>query len=42
MDTPSFKEDHISQVQALQMQGNLGCKHVLNQNQHNKVDRFIV
>ena len=42
MDTPSFKEDHISQIPALQMFMNLGYAHVINQNQHNKVIDFIV
>jgi hypothetical protein len=37
MDTPSFKEDHISQIPALQMLVNL-----INLNLHNKPDDFIV
>ena len=42
MDTPSFKEDHISQIPALQMLVNLGFMIVINQNLHNKPDDFIV
>jgi hypothetical protein len=41
MDTPIFKEDHISQIPALQMLVNLGCKYLINQNVHNKPDDFI-
>lgn len=41
MDTPSFKEDHISQIPALQMLVNLGYMNVINQNLHNKVACFI-
>lgn len=42
MDTPSFKEDHIRQIPALQMLVNLGCTHVINQNLHDRVIGFIV
>ena len=42
MDTPSFKEDHISQIRALQMLVNLGFMNLTNQNVHNKPDKFIV
>ena len=42
MDTPSFKEDHIIQIPALQMLMNLGFMNVINQNLHNKPDGFIV
>lgn len=42
MNVPSFKEDHISQIPALQMLVNLGCMSVINQNLHNKLNRFIV
>jgi hypothetical protein len=42
MDTPSFKEDHISQIPALQMLMNLGYMNVIHQNLHNKPDDFIV
>jgi hypothetical protein len=42
MDTPSFKEDHISQIPALQMLVNLGFMNLINQNLHNKVIVFIV
>jgi hypothetical protein len=42
MDTPSFKEDHISQIPALQMLVNLGYTYLINQNMHNKPNRFIV
>lgn len=42
MDTPSFKEDHISQKPALQMLVNLFCLNVINQNMHNKPNNFIV
>jgi type I restriction enzyme R subunit len=42
METPSFKEDHISQIPALQMLVNLGCMNVINQNLHNKLNHFIV
>jgi hypothetical protein len=42
METPSFKEDHISQIPALQMLVNLGCMSVINQNLLNKVVGFIV
>ncbi len=42
MDTPSFKEDHISQIPALHILVNLGCMNVINQNLHNKPDDFIV
>ena len=42
MDTPSFKEDHISQIPALQMLVNLDYMYLINQNLHNKVDNFIV
>ena len=42
MDTPSFKEDHISQIPALQMLVNLVFMNLINQNLHNKPDDFIV
>ncbi len=42
MDTPSFKEDHISQIPALQILVNLGYMSFINQNLHNKSDDFIV
>jgi ABC-type enterochelin transport system substrate-binding protein len=42
MNVPAFKEDHISQIPALQMLINLGYQCLINQNMHNKVDRFIV
>jgi hypothetical protein len=42
MDTPSFEDIRISQIPALQMLGNLGCTHVINQNQHDKVIGFIM
>lgn len=42
MDTPSFKEDHISQIRALQMLVNLGFMNVINHNLHNKPDDIIV
>ncbi len=42
METPSFKEDHISQIPALQMLMNLGCLGLINQNLHNKAEDFIV
>jgi len=42
MDTPGFKEDHISQIPALQMLVNLGCIDLINQNLHNKVTCYIV
>lgn len=42
MDTPSFKEDHVSQIPALQMLVNLGYKKMKNQNLQNRVDGFIV
>jgi hypothetical protein len=41
METPSFKDDHISQIPALQMLVNLGCINLTNQNLHNKPDDFI-
>lgn len=37
METPSFKEDHISQIPALQMLVNL-----INLKLHNKVGGFTV
>ena len=37
METPSFKEDHISQISALQMLVNL-----LKPNMHSKVAHFTV
>jgi hypothetical protein len=37
MDTPSFKQDHISQIPALQMLVNL-----INLNLNNKPNDFIV
>jgi hypothetical protein len=42
MDTPSFKEDHISQILTLQMLVNWGCMYLINQNLHNKPNCFIV
>lgn len=42
MDTPSFKEDHIGQIPALQMLVNLGYMSAINQNLHNKMVGFIV
>jgi hypothetical protein len=42
METLSFKEDHISQIPALQMLMNLGYINLINQNLHNKVDFFSV
>jgi hypothetical protein len=42
MDTPSFKEDHISQIPALQILVNWGSANVINQNLHNKVTGFIL
>lgn len=41
MNTPSFKEDHISQIPALQMLVNLGYTYLINQNLLNKPDDFI-
>lgn len=41
MDTPGIKEDHISQIPALQMLVNLGNTYLINQNLHNKPDDFI-
>lgn len=41
MNTPSFKEDHISQIPALQMLVNLGCMYLVNQNLHNKPNDSI-
>ncbi len=42
MDTPSFKEDHISQVPALQMLVKLNDNYTINQNLHDKLGYFIV
>jgi hypothetical protein len=42
METPSFKEDHISQIPALQMLVNFGYMCLINQNLHNKANKFIV
>ena len=42
MDTPSFREDHISQIPAFHMLVNLGCISSINQNMLNKVGGFIV
>jgi type I restriction enzyme R subunit len=42
METPSFKEDHISQIPALQMLVNLGCINLINQKLLNKANTFIV
>jgi hypothetical protein len=42
MDTPNFKEDHNSQIPAIQMLINFGCTNVINQNLHGKVIGFIV
>ena len=42
METPSFKEDHISQIPALQMLVNVGCRNLIDQNLHKKANRFIV
>lgn len=41
METPSFKEDHISQIPKLQMLVNLGCINFINQNLEKKSDYFI-
>ena len=41
-ETPSFKEDHISQIPALQMLVNLGCINLINQKLLNKANTFIV
>lgn len=40
METPSFKEDNISQIPAMQMLVNLGYMYLINQNMHNKPDDF--
>jgi hypothetical protein len=42
METPSFKEDHISQILALQMLVNLNFMCLINQNLHNKAACFII
>jgi hypothetical protein len=42
METPSFKEDHISQIPALQMLVNLDCVDLINQNLLNKPVDFVV
>jgi hypothetical protein len=42
MNTPSFKEDHISQIPALQMLANLGCMYLINQKLYDKANTFIV
>jgi len=42
MNVPSFKEDHISQIPALQMLVNLGCINLINQKLLNKANTFIV
>ena len=42
METPSFKEDHISQIPELQMLVNLSGMCLINQNLHNKSNWFIV
>jgi hypothetical protein len=42
MDAPSFKEDHISQIPALQLSVNLVGMYLINQNLHNKPNFFIV
>jgi len=42
METPSFKEDHISQIPALQMLVNLNSMTLINQNLHNTAACFIV
>ena len=42
MDTPSFKEDHISQIPALQMLVNLNFMCLITQNLHNKAACFIM
>lgn len=41
METPSFKEVHISQIPALQVLVNLVFMNLINQNLHNKVVGFI-
>ena len=41
METPSFKEDHISQIPALQLLRNLGCENFRNLNLNNKSDYFM-
>lgn len=42
METPSYKEDHISQIPALQMLVNSDYMSVINQTLHNKVVGLIV
>ena len=42
MDTPSFKEDHISQISALQIMEKLCYNYTINQILHNKATQFIV
>jgi hypothetical protein len=42
MNTTSFKEDHISQIPALQMLMNFGSMNLINQKLHNKANTFIV
>jgi len=42
MDTPSFKEDHISQIPKLRLLVTWGCVILIKQNLHNIVDSFIV
>jgi hypothetical protein len=42
MNTLSFKEDHISQIPALQMLVNFGYRDLINPTLHNKADDFIV
>ncbi len=42
MDTPSVKEEHISQISELQLLQKLGYNYTINQNLHNKVGCFIV
>jgi|GEM_PF-1308257 len=41
METPSFKEGHISQIPALQMLVNLSSVHIINQSLLNKLNDFI-
>jgi len=41
MEKPSFKEDHISQIPALQLLRNLCCGNFRNLNLNNKSDYFM-
>ena len=42
METISLKEDHISQIPALQMIVNLNFKRLINKDLHNKAACFIM